>query len=142
MRYLRRENVRGSISRLLERVIRDLSQALKRVRGSGAARFCHKLVVVRLAMRDITRRDGRTGFHECPAEEAFSITPVREHVHRDGNRARTLAPSAVLWSVRTHGGRQSTPQGESSYMVTLVGSPPKAEMYFCIHRSARRSAAH
>jgi hypothetical protein len=26
-----------------------------------------------------------------------------------------------------------------TYMVTLVGSPPKALMYFCTHRSANRS---
>ena len=30
--------------------------------------------------------------------------------------------------------------GYSTYMVTLVGSPPKAEMYFCTQRRARRSA--
>lgn len=91
--YLRRKYTWRLVHGGLQRLKWYFSQALQSVRRTRATRLRHELVVVTLTAGNIADRNGRARLHERPAEEAFGVSSVRQHVERNGYRAGALAPS-------------------------------------------------
>ena len=92
--HLSREEPGGLVHHCLERIIRHLAEALKRIRRAGAVGLRHEAVIVVLAVLDRTDRSRRARLHERAAEEALGVAAVRDHLERHGDRAGADAPAA------------------------------------------------
>jgi hypothetical protein len=100
--HLVRHEIWGLVNSAHECSVRNLSQALQRVRGTGASGLGHEKVVISLSVSDVTDRDGRSTLHECTTEKSLGIPPIGDHVKPNGPCASTFAPAetkGLAWSL-------------------------------------------
>ena len=82
---------------------RNLAKTLERVLDPTAPNGVDDLVIDGLQLFDVPSWEGRAGAHDCPAEEAFGVAAVRDHLERRGDRTRGGAPDRHLLGVAAEG---------------------------------------
>lgn len=136
--YCVTQQSRRLIGRSFQDWVWHLTKTCQRIRRSRTARLLHDSIVHWLPHSNVAHRNRSTRFRESATKQSLIVTIVR-------NQMQSRRDSASGFTPTKRDGMSVTcmflSKEETTYIVTFVGSPLNAEMYFCTHRSAWRSSA-